>query len=133
MINKLKYISITIVITGILSGCNSGGSGTSSVLTSYPTSGNYAGSATSSNGGVSTVASGTISGASINFRIVADAIGNITGSFQLNNSTCILGQETLDRYTSSFVATNCSFNNGVLKANYTNGFGDAGSVTLKLQ
>lgn len=125
----------------ILAGCNSGASGNAdntsvSVLTSYPTSGNYIGSATSSKGYGKGVAKGSVSGANANFNVVADAIGTIQGTFQLNNSTCFLGSETFgDSFpvTKSFVATNCSYSNGVFRADYENGFGDKGTLTMTLQ
>lgn len=124
----------------MLTACNSGGSsngGGSTGLTSYPTSGNYLGTATSSKGQGVATATGTISGSTGNFTVATNTgTGTIQGTFQLNNNTCFVGSETLGGdfpVTKSFVATSCSYNASVFNASYQNGFGDQGTLTMTLQ
>lgn len=138
--NKLKCILVASILSGLLlSGCNSGGSitsPTSTGLSTYPTSGNYIGGADSQTGqGVST-ATCTFSGANASCRLISSSgSGTITGTFILNSTACFAGQETLPTPygTSAFAMGNCSFSNGTIKAQYKNGWGDYGSLTLKLQ
>lgn len=140
--HKLFKVCTGLFISfGMLTACNSGGSsngGGSTGLTSYPTSGNYLGTATSSKGQGVATATGTISGANGNFTITTNTgTGTIQGVFQLNNNTCLVGSETLGigniQVTKSFIATNCSYNAGVFNGNYENGFGDQGTFTMTLQ
>lgn len=124
-----------------LTACNNGGGsngGGSTGLTSYPTSGNYIGTATSSKGQGTATATGTIAGANGNFTITTNTgAGTIQGVFQLNNNTCLVGSETLGigsiQVTRSFVTTNCSYSAGVFNGSYENGFGDQGTFTMTLQ
>lgn len=139
-----NYIGLLMSLV-LLNACNSGsggssggGSSGSTGLTSYPTSGNYIGTATSSKGQGVATATGTIAGSTGNFTVANNTgTGTIQGVFQLNNNTCFVGSETLGNssfpVTKSFVATNCTYNGSVFNANYQNGFGDEGTFTMTLQ
>jgi len=149
MHKKLRICTGLFISLAILTACNSGGGssggnngggggGGSTGLSSYPTAGNYIGTATSSKGWGVATATGTISGSTGNFTVATNTgTGTIQGVFQLNNNTCFVGSETLGNssfpVTKSFVATNCTYNGSVFNANYQTGFGDEGTLTMTLQ
>lgn len=137
-----NYISLALSLV-LLNACNSGGGSSpasegSTGLSSYPTAGNYLGTASSSKGWGIATATGTISGSNANISVATSSgTGTIQGTFQLNNNSCFVGTETLGSssfpITKSFVATNCSYNGSVFNASYQNGFGDQGTLTMTLQ
>ncbi len=139
MSKKFKYIAVGSVLFILLSGCNSGGSSSSSTpattgLASYPTSGTYIGGADSSTGQGMSTATCTVNGSSGNCKLTnSSGTGTTQGTFILNNTVCFSGQETLPVGTNSFAMGNCSFSNGVFKAQYRNGWGDYGTIVLNLQ
>ena len=129
-------VSFTLVACNSGSGGSTANGGSSTGLTQYPTSGTYIGGADSSTGQGMSTAACTVSGSSGSCTFInSSGRGTMTGNFMLNTTACFSGQETLPSPygTNSFGMGNCSFSNGVFKAQYKNGWGDYGTLTLQLQ
>ena len=115
----------------------------SNILSSYPKSGSYTGSAYSKATNSVGTGKGIITNGSAKFDLITVSINRQTniitnisaklqGRFLLNSPICFSGQEEINTATTAFIVFNCTIDNNNLSGAYKNNLGDYGELTISL-